>query len=567
MKRNRKNIEDVLKRHLPWPTPEETESKCDRILQNLRSGHVVAKETELLDSLSDLRAPWRIALIPAAAAIILAVVIGLLWRQDALAVGETVDGALYRVVNGKTLALKSGAKIGIGDTVRTDRKAGGLIQLTDGSSVEVRSESELSFEGTKPDVQISVNRGSVIVDSSLSDSGISSVVQTKDIRVPVAGTVFVNAEPIGSRVLLIRGEARVQQGTSKRTLRPGEQMTTNPNMEVQSISREIAWSRQALTHMALLQESTSPKPVDAREAFEVVAIRMRPTGGAGGLRGVTSRENDGHGEPCAREKVEIDPSRYSSTGVTLYTLVTVAYGLGTWGLPDDVGVGDFSGGVFTCRIALSSNLLSGGPEWIKSARFDIETVIPKGQPVFTTLVNNKGTVIRSMTPRLQGMLRTLLEDRFKLKLRRETREMPVYLLTVGRGGFKLPQWKEGDWIGISSSAGHIYDGRNNGPETTPQYEGLIVGELQGGRMPMPALAERLARVTNRPVIDRTGIQGYFNYGIFFAPVDPLPNDTRPRLNSPSLFKALEEEAGLQLESARAPMEVFVIESVEKPSEN
>src|SRR5262245_45532394 len=141
MKRNQTNVDEVLKKHLPWPAQEETQAHCDRVLQDLRSG---ADAPLSFPIVSHSRSRWqRIAMIPAVAGVVRAVMVSLMWRQDALAIGESVDGSLYRVVDGKALPLKTGERIGIGDTVRTAEGDGGMIRLTDGSRVEMRSQSEV----------------------------------------------------------------------------------------------------------------------------------------------------------------------------------------------------------------------------------------------------------------------------------------------------------------------------------------------------------------------------------------------------------------------------------------
>jgi uncharacterized protein (TIGR03435 family) len=85
---------------------------------------------------------------------------------------------------------------------------------------------------------------------------------------------------------------------------------------------------------------------------------------------------------------------------------------------------------------------------------------------------------------------------------------------------------------------------------------------------MPMLANQLVFVTQRPVVDRTGIAGNFNYNFEFAPFGPgLVPAGRPIVAGPSLFTALEEAMGLQLEPTRLPVDVLVIERVERPTEN
>jgi uncharacterized protein (TIGR03435 family) len=167
------------------------------------------------------------------------------------------------------------------------------------------------------------------------------------------------------------------------------------------------------------------------------------------------------------------------------------------------------------------------------------------------------------------MLQATLDDRFNLKLRREMREMPVYVLSIGNDGPKLTPWKEGDGLGQWTSVGG-YDDLKNGIAPPKSYSGLRVGVIGASRASMRDLASQLALMTHRPVLDRTDLSGYFNYEFFFAPGNyrlRRSGDTRPDLSSPSLFKVLEDELGLKLEAAREKVEVLLIDNVEMPSEN
>ena len=178
---------------------------------------------------------------------------------------------------------------------------------------------------------------------------------------------------------------------------------------------------------------------------------------------------------------------------------------------------------------------------------------------------------RDEGPRLQSMLRTLLAERFKLLIRRDTKEMPAYVLSAPSGAAKLRLWKEGDWIGQYVGVGS-YEAVKNSFVPKPAYSGWVVGAISGGRQSMPDLADQLTRLTGRPVVDRTNVSGHFFYEFFFEPADyrlerRRANQTLPELSSPSLFKVLEDELGLKLEAGQEKIEVLTIESVERPSEN
>jgi len=170
--------------------------------------------------------------------------------------------------------------------------------------------------------------------------------------------------------------------------------------------------------------------------------------------------------------------------------------------------------------------LFGGPKWVDSEHYDIdgraESRVPRDQ--------------------IMLMLQSLLAERFKLKVHRETRELPVYALTIAKGGPKMPRAAEGDPANGRTSVGS----RN----ITAKGE------------PIDALARTLADLLMQPILDRTGLEGLYNFKLDFAPINP--DDDTP---APSIFTAIQEQLGLKLEATKAPVEVVVIDSAEKPDAN
>ena len=149
-------------------------------------------------------------------------------------------------------ALRQGDSIDANETLRSNGGAGAMLALTDGSRVEMRSQSELSLERADDGVRIRLGTGGIIVNAAKQDQG-RLYVQTKDMTVAVVGTVFVvNAEEGGSRVAVIEGEVRVHEGRTETTLRPGEQVSTNRAVSARPAAEEIAWSRRADTYRAIL---------------------------------------------------------------------------------------------------------------------------------------------------------------------------------------------------------------------------------------------------------------------------------------------------------------------------
>ena len=167
----------------------------------------------------------------------------------------------------------------------------------------------------------------------------------------------------------------------------------------------------------------------------------------------------------------------------------------------------------------------GGPNWLDSDRFHIEA--KAAEPV-----NDDAT--------LDAMLRNLLTERFHLAVHRETRDLRALVLVVAKHGSKVQKTEGGDAV---TDAGH--------------------GALTLKNSTMDALAERLARTTNLPVVNQTGLAGFFNLSLTWTPDNDQPKPDGP----PPLSVALEEQLGLQLKSERAPVEVLVIDHVEKPTEN
>jgi uncharacterized protein (TIGR03435 family) len=202
---------------------------------------------------------------------------------------------------------------------------------------------------------------------------------------------------------------------------------------------------------------------------------------------------------------------------------------------------------------IPSSPISGGPSWINSDRY-------------TILAKADGAVPQ---PMMSGpMLRTLLEDRFQLRVRREIREVPVYELTMAKGGPKLKPSQEGSCPTPNpaggSCPGSLWISKKGSNMVIDQQE-TIAGFIR-----------MLSQRVGRPVIDKTGINGSFDFHLEFAP-DEFSGGTRgdpaiqagalPDSSGPTIFTAVQEQLGLKLESARGPGEFLVVDHVERPSEN
>jgi uncharacterized protein (TIGR03435 family) len=551
MTRDERTIEDILERSLPSAPRKQMESALDRVFVRLRTDRggvveeVVVSTPEVVPSESFIvsrRRRW-VPAVAAAAVIAAAIGTGILWPR-----GET---SLYRVVDGT---------VQTGDTIQTNG-GGAQLALVDGSRVEMRSQSELSLERADDGLRIRLSKGGIIVNAAEQRSG-HLYVQTKDITVSVIGTVFlVNAGDDGSRVAVIEGEVRVQQGDSEKKLLPGEQVTTPP-LEWQPMSEEIAWSRNVDVHIALLQQSSTVSSEStvavAREAFEVVSVRPSPFPAGGGERGggagVRRRNPRPTGEPCgSSNEPVIDPRRFDASDTTVVALTLWAYGL-------------------DCTLDRGSDFLFGGPDWIKNDGFDVQAVIPEGTPSYT-----RDQLVAHSAPKLQAMLQTLLSDRFKLVLHRETKEMPAYVLTVAAGGPRYIASSRVKKPTVTQPGGRVVFAPGFGDPNPPRgmsiwregddtcCQSVGPGSIDGTKKSMAWLAKMLAWTTGRPVLDRTGLTGEFNYLVTFEPGRPMPPgfpvDTR------SVFTAIEQDFGLKLEPSNEKFEVLVIDRVERPTEN
>jgi uncharacterized protein (TIGR03435 family) len=169
-----------------------------------------------------------------------------------------------------------------------------------------------------------------------------------------------------------------------------------------------------------------------------------------------------------------------------------------------------------------------------------------------------GKADKPLTPastEAKEMLQSLLAERFQLKFHRETREIPVYVLTVAKGGHKMKARTEGD----------------GGPPTSMLFRGA---NLPARNTSMAMLAGGLQKlVLDRPIIDKTGLTGNFDFDLAWRPDGTQfggRGGTLPAAADPDrldIFTAIQEQLGLKLNAEKGPGEVIVVDKVEKPSEN
>jgi uncharacterized protein (TIGR03435 family) len=170
------------------------------------------------------------------------------------------------------------------------------------------------------------------------------------------------------------------------------------------------------------------------------------------------------------------------------------------------------------------------------------------------------------------MLQTLLAERFQLRVHRETREIPAFVLTVARGGARLPLSKESSCVEPdstkpmpASAPGDIVSRRcgNNRLTTVtpPNVQWMGVG------IDMNQVASSLSIYFRRPVVDRTGLGGRYDVNIELPPLQPVTTaDGGPALGV-SAVTILQEQLGLRVEEGKGPVEVLVVDRIERPTEN
>lgn len=230
--------------------------------------------------------------------------------------------------------------------------------------------------------------------------------------------------------------------------------------------------------------------------------------------------------------IQIQPGgRFAATGVPLRVLISMAY-----------NVRDFQ--------------ILNAPSWTADQRYDI---------------NAKSETAGDQTSmeQIRPMLKALLAERCGLKLREETRELPVYTLVEAKGGHKLKKSEEP-------------------AQRTNRQLRFGRGQINAKGVPMNLLVQQIAQQLGRTVIDKTGIEGNYDIELNWTPElgqgavfaggpGPAPaggpgggpGSALPAADSsgPTLFTALQEQLGLKLESTKGPVPVLVIESIEKPTEN
>jgi uncharacterized protein (TIGR03435 family) len=283
--------------------------------------------------------------------------------------------------------------------------------------------------------------------------------------------------------------------------------------------------------VSLASQEPASKPPAPAPAFEVASVKLNKTGS----------NSMSMGSP---------PGRFTATNMSLRMIIQNAY--------RDV-------------VRLTS-LLVGGPGWMDSDRFDITAKLPDGAPPEQTV----------------SMLQSLLADRFKLVVHKETRETQIYALVLARDDGRLgPKLKRTtvDCAAINAARGQGPAAVPAGPpklDEPPACTTRMMGRPNagGGGMTlvfgaggttMSNLATFVTPYVDRVVVDKTGLAGEFDFVLQFAPTggpstNPAGNAAPVAVEEGlSVFTALQEQLGLKLEPQRGPVEYLVIDRVEQPT--
>ncbi|MGD0798568.1 MAG: TIGR03435 family protein [Acidobacteriaceae bacterium] len=183
---------------------------------------------------------------------------------------------------------------------------------------------------------------------------------------------------------------------------------------------------------------------------------------------------------------------------------------------------------------LQRSQLAGGPAWADTDRYDVNGV--------TDVVGEPNT------KQLQGMVQRLLVERFGLAFHREQRELPVYAITVAKGGAKLTR--------SASDPNGPMDESGSGSGTALSMKFTNTSMADFGMI--------MQFVVDRPMVDRTGMAGRYDFVLRYTYDEARATDPNA---PPGLFTAIQEQLGLKLEPVKAPTEVLVVDTVERPSEN
>jgi bla regulator protein blaR1 len=246
-------------------------------------------------------------------------------------------------------------------------------------------------------------------------------------------------------------------------------------------------------------------------------------------------------------RMMINPQGFTARGITAKALIEFAYNI------------------------KSDNQLSGGPDWITSAKFDIDANGPDSAPAEPSKIDPG-----QQSSQVRLMAQSMLAERFGLKVSSVTKVLPAYALLVADGGPKLTPSMDQPLQPPQgfATAGTTVTGKMQG------FRGMQVGngEFNANNAPMSLLADTLSHAVGAVVVDQTGLTGNYDFSLHWT---PGPNDSLKDLNGDapageaapadssgtSILEAVQDQLGLKLEPQQRPVNTIVIDSIEQPTGN
>lgn len=268
------------------------------------------------------------------------------------------------------------------------------------------------------------------------------------------------------------------------------------------------------------------QPPTAQLSFEVASIKR-------------------NGSADSRRFITTIPGRFVATGMSAKSLVAYAYRLR-----------DFR--------------IFGGPAWINTDRWDIDAKIEEGGVPPRTLISNVPGPVAMM-------VQTLLEDRFKLRTHHEKREFPVYELVVAKSGARIRLTEDQTPVGYAEGQSRSGSMTSSGPLARGAMR-ISKGSFEARAVPLAYFINSITQSVDRTVLDKTNLDGLYDIKLHWTPdflhdpgsfdgVPPQASERPSFFAWPSLLTAIKEQLGLQLAPSKAPLEVIVIDAIQKPTPN
>jgi uncharacterized protein (TIGR03435 family) len=252
----------------------------------------------------------------------------------------------------------------------------------------------------------------------------------------------------------------------------------------------------ALTAPLALAQTPPPVSAPPVPAFDVISVKPNKT-----ANGTT--------------RVRLSPDGLAAENVTVHALLLESY-------------------------RLNEDQLFGEPAWVKTERFDIQAKVA-GTDV--------AALARLPANQRRSMFSQVLTDQFRLTTHTETRQLPVYALTVAKGGIKFKQ--------------HVPDPAHPEHENGSGWFDVGPGRIVALGTTLDYFLFALSQNLDRTFVDKTGLTGSYDFELHWTPDDgPVTPDS-----GPSIFTAIQEQLGLKLESTKGPVPILVIDHIERPSEN